>query len=355
MSDLFIQPNQLVTHHPVAENWPLASEEQHQTLAASIAAQGVKEPVTVTRSGLLLDGRNRLRAAQDANVPCPYVVVDDMDDEAAWAFCTARNDERRHTTSSQRAIVAARDPRFQPKKGGATLESTNVGTLKTAELAASAHSTSRRYVEQARFIIATDPDTEARVLAGEQPIDKAFTEAKRIAAERTAQQQGDQSCSLASSSFPVSQQSSSSPSSGSSLTTSSAPAASGDSAATPPTESPEPEGPQLAITKERWAEIEAEYKTIIAGIEDTSHAIKTFDERAGYPLPREHLQAALKNVINTIKRSAMPYGVCPYCFGYGADQTGGDCTGCNKQGWLPRTMYQQAPADLRKATPRTLP
>lgn len=50
-------------NHPYADAFPMASEEEIEELAASIAAVGLIHPIVLTVDGLVLDGRNRLEAA----------------------------------------------------------------------------------------------------------------------------------------------------------------------------------------------------------------------------------------------------------------------------------------------------
>ena len=48
--------------HPAAEVFPLLPADQLRELVADIRANGLREPLTLDREGLLLDGRNRLAA-----------------------------------------------------------------------------------------------------------------------------------------------------------------------------------------------------------------------------------------------------------------------------------------------------
>ena len=48
--------------HPACAAWPAMSPSDLRNLADDIAANGLRDPVTLTPDGLLLDGRNRSAA-----------------------------------------------------------------------------------------------------------------------------------------------------------------------------------------------------------------------------------------------------------------------------------------------------
>ena len=77
--------------------------EELQELADDIAAYGLRDPITLTPDGLLLDGRNRALACEMAGVE-PETTIFDGD---PWLFSLSRNRHRRHMTTDQIALVAA--------------------------------------------------------------------------------------------------------------------------------------------------------------------------------------------------------------------------------------------------------
>ena len=58
--------------HPLADLFPLLEGDDFAELVADVQAHGVREPVWLYQ-GQILDGRNRVRAAEAAGVPCPAV------------------------------------------------------------------------------------------------------------------------------------------------------------------------------------------------------------------------------------------------------------------------------------------
>lgn len=97
--------------HPAAELWPDLSSAEAEELARDIAIAGVRVPIVVlTRPAgdLLLDGRQRLRAAQLANLETVPVRIVDGDDATAIAEVAALNGCRRHLSPDQRVAIALR-------------------------------------------------------------------------------------------------------------------------------------------------------------------------------------------------------------------------------------------------------
>lgn len=90
--------------HPLASIFPLLEGKSFDDLTADIKAHGVREPIW-RHEGLILDGRNRYRAASAAGVECPSR---DYTGTTPAEFVISLNLHRRHLSESQRAMVAAR-------------------------------------------------------------------------------------------------------------------------------------------------------------------------------------------------------------------------------------------------------
>lgn len=93
--------------HRFAELFPLLDDKALHDLATDIAENGLREPV-VLFEGLILDGRNRYRAARLAEVECRYSIFDPTVDGDPLAWVLSKNLHRRHLNESQRAMVAGR-------------------------------------------------------------------------------------------------------------------------------------------------------------------------------------------------------------------------------------------------------
>jgi hypothetical protein len=90
--------------HPLAAAFPLMEGEDYSSLVADIREHGLCEPILL-HEGLVLDGRNRLRACIDAGIR-PRFVHYAGDDPVTYVI--SLNLRRRHLDSSQRAMIAAR-------------------------------------------------------------------------------------------------------------------------------------------------------------------------------------------------------------------------------------------------------
>jgi len=96
--------------HPIADIWPLLSDEELQELAEDIKQRGLLNPI-VLYEGKILDGRNRFKACQLAGI-VPKTLQYEGDEPIAHAL--ALNEKRRHLTKSQRAALAVEiEPMFE--------------------------------------------------------------------------------------------------------------------------------------------------------------------------------------------------------------------------------------------------
>src|SRR5262245_2446413 len=90
--------------HPKADLFPMLSDEELKELAADIKAVGLQQPIVKDKNGMLVDGRNRLRACEIAKVKPEFKTLNGVDAEA---FIVSQNLARRHLNPGQRAMVVA--------------------------------------------------------------------------------------------------------------------------------------------------------------------------------------------------------------------------------------------------------
>ena len=93
-----------VEMHELALAFPPMTDAEYAELKADIAANGLRQPV-VMLDGKVLDGRHRHQACLDAGVE-PSVVEFEGGDPVAYVL--SANLQRRHLTTGQRAVVAAK-------------------------------------------------------------------------------------------------------------------------------------------------------------------------------------------------------------------------------------------------------
>jgi ParB-like chromosome segregation protein Spo0J len=100
--------SQLITvnrhFHPIANLFPLMEGEQFDALLHDIRANGLRQSI-VEFEGLILDGRNRIRACDQVGVAPSFVTFQGSD---PVSFVLSANLHRRHLNESQRAMIASR-------------------------------------------------------------------------------------------------------------------------------------------------------------------------------------------------------------------------------------------------------
>lgn len=135
--------------HPAASVFPLMEGEEFENLVESIRARGVVHPVVVRRASggdgvdELIDGRNRLRAAEEARnrgvrVDVPVVEWnDDGRNIAEWIWDT--NATRRQMTDDGIAIASAAIWPLIAKENEARREASKFDKAKATEAAKARH------------------------------------------------------------------------------------------------------------------------------------------------------------------------------------------------------------------------
>ncbi len=141
--------------HPTADFLPLMSDAEFESLVASIAAHGQREPVVLYRNRIV-DGRHRYRACRQLGLS---VKVKPWDERGSLvAFIIDRNLERRHLSESQRALLAVQlkgafeeEARANMSRGGQGLA--DLPTLHSRDQAAAAVKVSSRLVGSAAKVV----------------------------------------------------------------------------------------------------------------------------------------------------------------------------------------------------------
>lgn len=88
--------------HEVAFLFPAMRAEEYQSLRTDISANGLREPIW-TAHGKIIDGRHRYLACQELGIEPMYQEWDGTG--SLVAFVVGHNRERRHLTSSQKAMI----------------------------------------------------------------------------------------------------------------------------------------------------------------------------------------------------------------------------------------------------------
>ena len=158
--------------HPLANIFPLIEGAEFDNLVADVAPHGVHEPIWIFE-GKILDGRNRYRAAQQAGVDCP--MREYMGDDPV-RFVISLNLKRRHLTTSQRAMIAAR---LATLRQGARTDLSPIGEM-SQQQAAEILNVGKRTVERATEVRdSDDPNLIEAVERGEISVSGAVDQIRR--------------------------------------------------------------------------------------------------------------------------------------------------------------------------------
>jgi ParB family chromosome partitioning protein len=186
----------IVNIHPAADALPMLEDDAAASLLADVKAHGLRERIKIwidrARETLwLVDGRNRTRAAAAAGLKCDSVVewVSFDDDAEVARYVFSLNLERRHLSTSQRAMAGARlAPMFEEAaraRQGARNDLNMVANLppceesrKARDDAADALNVSARSVQHAKKVLTEAPELAPLVDAGQLSVSAAAALAK---------------------------------------------------------------------------------------------------------------------------------------------------------------------------------
>lgn len=181
--------------HPIANIWPMMSDEEISALAEDIKEQGLIEPVWLYE-GKILDGRNRAKACTIAGVTVETKTYKG-DNPVGFAF--SLNEKRRHLSSGARAALAVEaKPLYEAeakKRREATQGRPKVADKKppqkVAEVsrpraeresrtqAAKDFGTNHRYVNQAEKVKANAPEVFEKLKQGKVSMQDAMREVRK--------------------------------------------------------------------------------------------------------------------------------------------------------------------------------
>lgn len=158
--------------HPYADRWPMRTADELEAMAQSIKARGLRFPIILSPAGVLVDGRNRLRACEIAGVEPKFDVryVLDSDAEIAEFIWDVNGDLRRHMKKGALAMLAALKPGPQ-------------------RLVSNQAQVSQAYIAKARTVIEfCDEAAVQSVIDDHVALDDAYAEAQKIKATVQAEE-----------------------------------------------------------------------------------------------------------------------------------------------------------------------
>lgn len=182
--------------HPFADSFPLVEGEEWSELVASIKRNGLREPIVLNHDEtVLIDGRNRYRACEEAGVDAVFERLGSHYTEPMILdFIADKNIKHRHLNLGQRAFAAMKYlEMYQATTGTAGYKERPDRTRTDAEpradlpteesrpreRAAKATGSSGRAVQQAKSVQQSAPDLAEQVQSGSMALDAAYKEARQ--------------------------------------------------------------------------------------------------------------------------------------------------------------------------------
>jgi hypothetical protein len=150
--------------HPVADLFPMMTDEELNDLGADIKANGLLHSIVLDDNGDLIDGRNRMEGCRRGEVLPTFARLPESADPVA--FILSANVARRHLSKGQQAMAVARARRC-------------LETKQSVRVAGKASHISPARVSQADTVIDYAPDLSDSVLLGSVSLDSAYDEARQ--------------------------------------------------------------------------------------------------------------------------------------------------------------------------------
>lgn len=150
--------------HPIANIFPMISEDAFQALKEDIRVNGQCEMAHVWK-GQLIDGRNRLRACNELGKELECAELDDCEDPVVWVI--SHNLHRRHLSETQRSMVGARLATMKRGSNQHTKEDPQI-CGSTTESVSKLLNVSERSVEAAKRVIADGSKTLIELVENDQ-------------------------------------------------------------------------------------------------------------------------------------------------------------------------------------------
>ncbi len=140
--------------HPACAKWPWPSEAEVTKLADDIRANGLLHDISLTKDGLLLDGKVREKACEIAGIEPRFVTYQGDD---PFGFTVSQNALRRHLPHGELAflmeeLATLRHGGSRLKKASPHMRACSSGRSVTAVAAASGGAIGRPSIEDARAI-----------------------------------------------------------------------------------------------------------------------------------------------------------------------------------------------------------
>ena len=160
------------TVHPLAKLFPLIFGDEFERLVDDMCAHGLRRPILVTGETMIVDGRNRLRAAVQADIRPVFETL--PPDANLFSVIVSENVLRRQMNKGQLAMVAALIRQVHSASADRGNVSGAMARVPTQEELAAGLTVSVAYVRTAERLLESDPDSALQVYWGKQALSKAY-------------------------------------------------------------------------------------------------------------------------------------------------------------------------------------
>lgn len=170
--------------HPLCTLFPRMIGEDFDALVADISANGLQSPI-VLHDGMILDGGNRYRACQVANVEPRFQEFTGSD---IVQYVLSVNLHRRHLAQGQIAVITslAQDwNKAQPRGGDRRSDQSRSNDFDTVEKRAAASGVHRDTQMKADKVAKASPELARQVAHGEKTLPQAVREVSPPKLEQT--------------------------------------------------------------------------------------------------------------------------------------------------------------------------
>ncbi|MGF6470141.1 hypothetical protein [Paraburkholderia youngii] len=122
--------------HPAANLFPMMGGDEWKAFVEDVRKHGVRDPI-ITLDGMILDGRNRYKAARMAGRECRSIALGEFSETDPVQYVLSANLHRRQLTQEQRREVIAKVLREQPMRSDREIAKrfgvhhTTVGTVRS--------------------------------------------------------------------------------------------------------------------------------------------------------------------------------------------------------------------------------
>lgn len=182
-----VATNQLSVHSKQAELSPEMRDKDWTKFLAGVKKNGILQPISITKGNRVIDGKNRLKAAQLLGYENVRVVIEDIPEDEIATYITETKLSRDELTRGQRAAIVI-NLYYEVERAKAKLTQGNRTDIapeveqssgRVNEILAKKSGVGKSNIAYLLAVKRSRPDLFAKVFSGEYAIGRAHTEMKK--------------------------------------------------------------------------------------------------------------------------------------------------------------------------------